>query len=185
MRKFFYSFTFLKNLFFRYKVVVKKLKELLGKVEFLALTSDLWKNKKLEYFLALTAHFFDKGLNFRSIIISFRKFRERHFARNISEFITRELDRYLIVDKCVSLTTDNEATVRRAAKDLNPVNIEDLSCLAHNLNLSVNEAFGLWKRFVKYIIPRVIYKYIIPRLINIECHLSYRKFKFMKIQYLY
>ena len=131
------------SLFFRYKVVVKKLKKLLGKAEFIALTSDLWKNKKLEYFLAITAHFFDRGLNFRSIIIIFRKFRERHVAPNISEFITKELERYLILDKCVSLTTDNEATVRRAANDLNPGIIEALSCLAHNLNLSVNDAFGL------------------------------------------
>ena len=110
-------FSIFTSLFFRYKVVVKKLKKLLGKAEFIALTSDLWKNKKLEYFLAITAHFFDRGLNFRSIIISFRKFRERHFAPNIYEFITKELERYLILDKCVSLTTDNEATVRRAAND--------------------------------------------------------------------
>jgi hypothetical protein len=39
-------------------------------------------------------------------------------------------------------------TVRRAANDLNPGIIEALSCLEQNLNLSVNDAFGLWKRFV-------------------------------------
>ena len=103
---------------------------------------------KLDYFLSITAHFFERCLNLRSIIISFRKFRERNFAPNISELITKLFERYLILDKCVTLITDNEATVRRAASDLNPGLIEALSCLAHNLNLSVNDAIGLWKRFI-------------------------------------
>ena len=35
----------------------------MSKVEFVALTTDLWKNSKKKYFIGLTAHFFDDELN--------------------------------------------------------------------------------------------------------------------------
>ena len=43
------------------------MKNILSKVRNIAVGTDLWKNRKKEYFLALTAHFFDYNLNYRSI----------------------------------------------------------------------------------------------------------------------
>ena len=45
------------------------MKNILSKVANVALGSDLWKNRKKQYFLALTAHFFDENLNYRSIFV--------------------------------------------------------------------------------------------------------------------
>ena len=130
----------------KYKGVLAKLRKLLSKQEYLALTSDIWKNKKLEYFLGLTVHFFDKNLDYRSLVLSFRKFKKSHHNGNIRSFILREIDYAGILDKVVSITTDNEATVSLACKDLNEKEISHLVCKCHNINLSVKNGLGLWKK---------------------------------------
>ncbi len=60
----------------------QKLKDVLLKDDFLALTTDMWKNKLDEYFLGLTVHFFDEDLNYHSLLFGFRKFTQLHFAVN-------------------------------------------------------------------------------------------------------
>ena len=40
-------------------------------IDNVALTTDLWKNKGLEHFIVLTAHFFDQQFNYVSIVVSF------------------------------------------------------------------------------------------------------------------
>lgn len=67
------------------------MKNILSKVVNVGLGSDLWKNRKKEYFLALTAHFFDDNLNYRSILYSFRQFKEYHFSNQIKPFIQKQL----------------------------------------------------------------------------------------------
>ena len=103
----------------------------------------MWKNKKLEYFLTLTAHFLPKDFKFNSMILSFRKFQKNHKAKNITEFINKELDRLYITDKIVSITTDNEATVVAACSKLGD-EVTRASCMNHNLNLIVKNGLKLW-----------------------------------------
>jgi len=68
------------------------MKNILSKVVNVALGSDLWKNRKKEYFLALTANFFDDNFNYRSILYSFRQFKEYHFSNQIKPFIQKQLN---------------------------------------------------------------------------------------------
>ena len=115
---------------------MKNLKTLLQKNDKIALTTDLWKNKKLRYFLTLTGHFHDKDFNFHSMVLSFRKFTKNHKADNITKFIDKELDHLGIADKIVSITTDNEATVVAACSKIGK-NVKRISCFNHNLNLII------------------------------------------------
>ena len=59
------------------------------------------KNRKGEYFLALTTHFFDKQLAYKSLVISFRMFPSSHHSANITEFILCELRKFDVLDKIV------------------------------------------------------------------------------------
>ena len=131
------------KLILRYKDYIVNLKKFLQKIDKIALTSDLWKNKKLEYFLTLTGHFLTKESNFHSMVLSFRKFAKRHTANNISEFINKELLKLEIKDKIVAITTDNEASVVLACSNLGD-NIKRISCMNHNLNLIVKNGLKLW-----------------------------------------
>ncbi len=113
------------------------------KIKFISLTTDLWKNKKQRYFLTLTAHFFTKDFKFNSIILSFRKFSKAHTAINITKFIETELMQLNVLEKVVSITTDNEASVAAAGSNISNA-ISRVSCMCHNLNLVVKNGLKLW-----------------------------------------
>jgi hypothetical protein len=53
------------------------------------------KSKK-EYLLAITAHFFDDNLNYRSLLYSFRKFNKYHYSNEIRLFIIKKVGPDLI-----------------------------------------------------------------------------------------
>lgn len=74
----------------RYKRCKGDLHSIFENVENISLTTDLWK-KKQKYFLALTTHFFDKNLQYHSILLSFRKFSKYHDSDKLSIFLTKEL----------------------------------------------------------------------------------------------
>ena len=113
------------------------------KIDKIALTTDLWKNRKQRYFLTLTGHFFTADYRFHSMILAFRKFPISHKADNITEFINKELEKLEVTNKIVSLTTDNEATVVAACSKLSK-NVLRISCTNHNLNLIVKNGLKLW-----------------------------------------
>ena len=115
------------------------------KIESIALTTDLWRNKNGYYFLVLTAHFFDKNMNYRSVIVSFRKFSTVHSSDKIKKFIIKELEKLNIKQKIVAITTDNEAAVKKATTSLTN-RCERFSCMAHNLNLAVQNGLKIWEK---------------------------------------
>lgn len=127
---------------------MEKLKKYIETIPHIALTTDLWKNKKQEYFLTLTGHFLTDQNEYESIILSFRKFNKLHNADNISQFIIKELDELNIQDKIVSITSDNEAAVKKAINLIGEKNknIEWISCMCHNLNLTVKNGLKLWSK---------------------------------------
>lgn len=121
------------------------MKEALTKVEHVSLTTDLWKNKKLEYFLAITCHFLDKQFEYKSLVICFRRFHSTHTSNDIRSFILNEIDKLGITSKIVSITTDNEPAVKNACTGLLQ-NSTWISCQAHNLNLVIKNGLKLWKK---------------------------------------
>ena len=66
------------------------------KLDFVAFTTDLWKNSTLSYFLGITAHFLDKRLNYQSLLVSFRKFAKSHYAQNLKSFIQKEISNEIL-----------------------------------------------------------------------------------------
>ena len=53
------------------------------------------------------------------MVLSFRKFAKSHSTKNIAAFIQKELNKLKIIDKVVSITTDNEAAVALAGSNIN------------------------------------------------------------------
>ncbi len=58
-----------KNLQNRYKVIRKKIKEILERIKYVALTTDVWKSRTRMSYICLTGHFFDKNYKYRSIVL--------------------------------------------------------------------------------------------------------------------
>ena len=115
-----------------YKNHQRNLIKLFKMIDDVALTTDLWKNKGLEHFIVLTAHFFDQQFNYVSIVVSFEKFIGRHFANRIKPFLLREIKKLGLKEKIISITTDNGADIKSATSNGFGTRF---SCLAHNLNL--------------------------------------------------
>ena len=119
-----------------------RLKKIFKHINHIALTSDLWKNKPLEHFITLTAHFFDKQYNLHSINIDFDKFPGRHFGRAIKSHLIKQLNKLGILNKIVAITTDNGADIKKAT-------IEGFgtrfSCFAHNLSLAAKSVISFKK----------------------------------------
>ena len=79
------------------------------------------------------------------MILSFRKFNKSHTAENIAIFINKEISKLDLVEKVVSITTDNEPAVVAACKKLSK-EYTRISCMCHNLNLVVKNGFKLWSK---------------------------------------
>ena len=122
----------------KYKDFKKKLVNFLKEIPDVAITTDMWKNKRLTHFLCLTAHYFDKDFNYCSLIVSFRKFIGRHQSSSLRKFIQKELTKLGIFEKVRGITTDNGSDIKKAGKEL----FDRFSCLCHNLNLIVQSIFN-------------------------------------------
>jgi len=121
----------------------EKLKKIFSKIEHIALTSDLWKNKPLEHFVTLTAHFFDKNFDLHSMVIDFEKFPGRHFGKAIKSHLIKQLNKLNILNKIVGITTDNGSDIKNAT--INGFGTR-FSCFAHNLSLTAKSVISFKKQ---------------------------------------
>ena len=110
--------TIAKHMNERYLDHRQRLSKILAFISDIALTTDLWKHKNGSYFIVITAHFFDKKYNYYSMVISFKRFYNRHTSLNIKELIIEELNKLNILEKCVTIVTDSGSDVKSACKNL-------------------------------------------------------------------
>ncbi|CAF4312333.1 unnamed protein product, partial [Adineta steineri] len=111
-----------------------KLRKLLLNVSDISLTTDIWKDSRNRYFIAVTGHYYDKNYNFISLILNFRLIRGRHFANRLARFIKEEIVFLGIEQEVRSITTDNAPNIVKAISDLGIIHH---SCMAHNLHLII------------------------------------------------
>lgn len=119
-----------------------KLKDALKLVDWIALTTDMWKNRNGSYYLSLTGHFFDTDLETVSLNLAFRRFYGRQLSTRLETFILNEITKLDISEKVVSITTDNAADIKSAGSRIT----DRFSCMAHNINLILKNGLGLWKK---------------------------------------
>lgn len=127
-----------------YKYHQKNLKKEMSTVNCCSLTCDFWCDKSLKSFLCLTTHYFTDEGDYKSIILSFTAFHERHVSARIAKTIQEKLREFDIYDKVVAMTTDGANNMQAIIHHLNNDKIEWLWCIAHRLHLVVIHAFGFW-----------------------------------------
>ncbi len=117
------------------KEVKDNLKKDLDAAKFGALTTDLWTSRKGSPFIAVTVHFL-VGNAVSTKILGCEEFEERHTSKNITERIEAMLQEFNLKEKVVACTTDSGPNIVKAILD---TGITQVPCLAHKLNLSVQE----------------------------------------------
>ncbi|XP_044573520.1 E3 SUMO-protein ligase ZBED1-like [Drosophila ananassae] len=128
--------TVLPNQYDRLKIV---LISVLDKIDFLALTTDLWTSRANEGYITITCHFVWTGAKLISAVLATRQLvtSTNHTAPNIAETISSVLTEWAIASKVVCVVTDNDSTMKKACELLK---YKHLPCVAHTINLLVQDA---------------------------------------------
>lgn len=127
-----------------YSSYTKRLRSVLSKIDFLALTCDLWRSSKRIYFISLTGHVFTNKYETIPIVLGCRRIIGRHLSTNIERYIDFELTRLNIKpEQIVSITTDNGSDMKKATSSFKYGT--RISCMGHNFNLVVKNGLCLWK----------------------------------------
>jgi hypothetical protein len=91
--------------------------------------------------MCLSGHYYDQHFKFISPILAFRRFHGNHDSERIQGFIINEVEKLDIQTKICAITTDNGSDIRAATENEPQFGIR-ISCILHNLNLTVQN--GLW-----------------------------------------
>ncbi|XP_055644650.1 E3 SUMO-protein ligase ZBED1-like [Toxorhynchites rutilus septentrionalis] len=132
-----------------YNEVLLEVKDELQHASAVSLTSDGWTNINNMSFYALTAHFIDRCGTLKSYLLECSEFNEKHTGENIASWIAQVLKTFNIDFKITAIVTDNAANMKSAASILN---IRNVSCYAHSLNLAVQNAIA---KSIKLVVDKV------------------------------
>ena len=117
------------------KNVTKKkeeVKEVLEPIEDVTITADAWTSTKQKMgFVAVTVHYFTKGMILKSISLGVKRIYGSHTGDLLAGAIKGICEEFNIFKKIRTMTGDNGANMRDAAKVLK---IPYISCFAHVLN---------------------------------------------------
>jgi len=109
----------------------------IAKAEHMSLTLDIWTDRRMHSFLAITGHTFIE-YECQSFLVAFEAFRGSHTGQNIAEAIERCLQKYRLQEKVHYIITDNASNMRKAFSVL-----EELATDV-NMEYAVLDAEDLW-----------------------------------------
>ncbi|GJR45390.1 zinc finger BED domain-containing protein RICESLEEPER 2-like protein [Tanacetum coccineum] len=152
-----------------YKIEKKKLKNLLGDVKRISLTTDLWKSKhqSIEY-MVITAHFVDANWKLQKRVLSFVEIPPPRHGIDIADTLLMCLRDWEIEEKIMTISVDN-ASANDAAMRILTAHFKRLGtlfrdgiffhvrCCAHILNLMVQDGLEVIKDIVQKVHASVSY----------------------------
>lgn len=118
----------------KYNETVEKLQKMLNNAQFVALTADGWKSVANESYIGITAHFITDDWKLYSCLLECFPLEETHTSKNLSSEFRRVVEKWNLVNKCYSVTTDNAANMVAAVKLCGWIHVP---CFAHTLNLII------------------------------------------------
>lgn len=125
-----------------YETLKDQLRSTLECVEYVALTTDGWTSKASEGYLTITCHFINSEFKLNSAVLSTTTLLTptNHTAANIADSIREVLTEWGLMQKVVSIVTDNDSTMKKACELLE---IRHFPCFAHTINLLVQDVLKL------------------------------------------
>ncbi|XP_034096541.1 zinc finger BED domain-containing protein 4-like [Gymnodraco acuticeps] len=131
-----------------YNVVANHIHELLATdITAISFTTDIWSSDvSITSMLSLTAQWIDKDFKLQKILLHSQEFRGSHTAQSISLTFANMFDTWHIDrPKVHAIVSDN---ARNMTKAIEECNLSGIRCMAHTLQLAVNEGV-LAQRSVK------------------------------------
>ena len=117
-----------------YEEVKTALKKKFATLKKVAITTDMWSSPTNISFNTVTCHYYDLEMKkLDTKILKCSVFPGRHTSENIAQDIEECMKDYGIENKTSGATSDNEAAVKKALRNL-PIP-DPMNCYAHTLNL--------------------------------------------------
>ncbi len=112
----------------------------LNSVDFFASTSDMWSSHGLTPYMGYTLHWIDLEWNLQCRTLGTKSVPENHTAEQLGKTMNDILTHWkLDAAKQIAITTDNDANIKKAYKDIEWTNIP---CFGHNLHLAITNTLN-------------------------------------------
>ncbi|CAG9840810.1 unnamed protein product [Diabrotica balteata] len=122
-----------------YNTIFQQLWAMLNYVEHVSVTTDIWTSGSTKAFLTLTCHFIHNDKLWNTVLAT-EEFSERHTGENTANMLKSMFEVWNIDKKIVAVVSDNGANIKNAI--IEHLNLRHHACVAHTLNLSVQEAIS-------------------------------------------
>ncbi|KAJ5316477.1 hypothetical protein N7476_006784 [Penicillium atrosanguineum] len=116
----------------------------------ISIALNYWTSPFSQAFMAITGYFIDKDWQYREVLLGFQPLSGTHSGENLSAILLDVLMQYQIQDRVLAITTDNASnnntlvnTLQQSLSDA--TTIIRVPCLAHIIQLSLNELLGQMK----------------------------------------
>jgi len=111
--------------------------EQIKKTAAVCLTTDCWTSVNNTSFMAVTAHFLNENMEFKSHCLDCTEFSDCHTAENIGEKLKEITRTWDISYKVTAIVSDNVSNVIAGVR---LTGYRHISCFAHSLNLVVQKS---------------------------------------------
>jgi hypothetical protein len=113
---------------------------------------DCWTSPFQQAFMAITGYFIDNDWNYREILLDFLPLHGTHSGANLSTYVVELLQQHNILDRVLSITTDNASNnttlIQKTQESLQSLesnhqtSIIRVPCIAHVIQLSLKQLLG-------------------------------------------
>ena len=105
-------------------------------VPYVSITTDLWSSQALDSYISLTGHWINGNWECKEGCFRAQPFNERQTGEHIKSIVTQCVEKWQLAEKLHLVLRDNG---RNFVAGLRDANIPNVGCLAHTLQLVVNE----------------------------------------------
>ncbi|XP_030751374.1 zinc finger BED domain-containing protein 1-like [Sitophilus oryzae] len=120
-----------------YQEESRKVKTMLTDVANVAATTDIWTSDSNKAYISVTIHFIYNDQMFSRNIATKELEDVHHTGENIARALNSIFQEWNINNKIVTVVSDNGANIKNAIRQMN---VHHHPCIAHTLNLTVNES---------------------------------------------
>lgn len=121
----------------------------------ISIALDCWTSPFRQAFMAITGYFIDDEWNYREILLGFEPLHGSHSSANLSAILFDLLQQYDIIDRVLSITTDNASNNLTLIESMHDsiqssqigvtTTMIRVPCIAHVIQLSLQRLLGQMK----------------------------------------
>jgi hypothetical protein len=135
----------------QFEVTREKIVKILESItSMVSITCDIWTSISNQSYLGVTVHYIDNDWKARHFLLDLIHYPDNHYGINTKKLLATLFEEMKIISKIFSITTDNDASMLLACRELKQVfsllgnnEYTHYRCSAHILNIAVKHSMQL------------------------------------------